>query len=114
MGAPRVATPFPFFKETAGNSQCCGCDKRIPGAPSEIPQVIARNPGDFNTMPSSGFADNGHQYLKMDKAAKLEMFEKPIPIGTGQFRNEISPRVEEFYQRDRSELNLDLIHKDKH
>ena len=114
MGAPRVATPFPFFKETAGNSQCCGCNKRIPGAPSEIPQVIARNPGDFNTMPSSGFADNGHQYLKMDKAAKLEMFEKPIPIGTGQFRNEISPRVEEFYQRDRSELNLDLIHKDKH
>ena len=25
MGAPRVATPFPFFKETENNQGCCGC-----------------------------------------------------------------------------------------
>ena len=25
MGTPRVAQPFPFFKETEGNKDCCQC-----------------------------------------------------------------------------------------
>jgi hypothetical protein len=27
MGAPRVSSPFPFFKETEANPNCCGCNK---------------------------------------------------------------------------------------
>ena len=112
MGAPRVSQPFPFFKETESNSQCCGCSKSA--SPSEIPQVTARNKADFNTMPSSGFVDTGNHYLRVDKMAKMELFDKPIPIGTGQYKNAISPHTDEFFQRDRLNLNLDLVEKDKH
>jgi hypothetical protein len=27
MGAPRVANPMPFFKETETNKECCQCQK---------------------------------------------------------------------------------------
>jgi len=27
LGAPRVAQPFPFFKETEKQNQCCQCQK---------------------------------------------------------------------------------------
>jgi len=112
QGAARVSQPFPFFKETESNSQCCGCDAKIKGAPSEIPQVIAANQQDFNTMPSSGFVDTGHHFLKIDKTASLNMFEKPVPIGTGQYSNAMNPHVRSFNQRDRRAMNLDLIHQD--
>ena len=112
MGAPRVAQPFPFFKETESNTQCCGCNKRV-GAPSEIPQVHAVSASMTNTMPSSAFVDNGHHYLKLDKAAKIEMFDKPIPMGTGQIRDHVQPYLDEFNQRDRRAVNVDLIQRDK-
>jgi hypothetical protein len=114
MGAPRVAQPFPFFKEAESNKQCCGCEKRLSGAPSEIPQVNAINPAQFNTMPSSGFVDNGHQFLKIDKSATLEMLAKPRILGTGQYRSDTHPEVSTFHERDRTSMNLDLIHKDKY
>jgi hypothetical protein len=28
LGAPRVAAPMPFFKETESNNQCCQCQKQ--------------------------------------------------------------------------------------
>jgi hypothetical protein len=27
MGGSRVASPFPFFKETEKNKDCCSCNK---------------------------------------------------------------------------------------
>jgi hypothetical protein len=27
MGGARVAAPFPFFKETSANKECCSCQK---------------------------------------------------------------------------------------
>ncbi len=111
MGAPRVAQPFPFFKEVESNKQCCGCGKL--GATSDIPQVNVANPADFSGLPVSGMADNGSHLLKIDKSADVKLFDKPVVMGTGQYRNEHIPYTSEFNQRDRRELNLNLLHKDR-
>jgi len=116
MGAPRVAQPFPFFKETETNSKCCGCGNGNGrsgfGAPSEIPQVVGMNPAQFNTMPSSTFLNNGHHFMKVDNSASIEMLRQPIAVGTGQITGAHTPRSEEF-EKARTQLNLDLVHRDK-
>jgi len=117
MGAPRVAQPFPFFKESESNKRCCGCGisngrSPPPGAPSEIPQVVGINPALTNVMPSSGFIDNGHHFLKIDKSAQVEMFDKPQIIGTGQFTRSAVPHTLEW-GRDRETINMDLLYRDR-
>ena len=116
MGAPKVATPFPFFKETENNQGCCGCNSNSKGSgniiASETPQVVARDKAQFNTTPSSVISDDGHRIIKNNRKSNIEMFDKPIPTGTSMYTNVAHPNPL-VYGRDRSTLNLDLLHKDK-
>jgi hypothetical protein len=113
MGAPQLNQPFPFFKETETNQKCCGCNgNNNSGAPSEIPQINAVNPAQFNTMPSSSYINNGNHFMKIDNNSSVEMLNQPVLLGTGQLNGQHSPNSQEF-ERARTRLNLNLIHKDK-
>jgi hypothetical protein len=115
MGAPTVAQPFPFFKETEQNNRCCGCGSNGRsgfGAPSEIPQVVGVNPGQFNTMPSSSYLNNGNHLMKIENSATVEMLKNPVPVGTGQYTGASVPNTLEF-PKARTSLNINLIHKDR-
>jgi hypothetical protein len=117
MGAPKVAQPFPFFKETESNQRCCGCKggngRTGFGAPSEIPQVVGMDPAMMNTMPSSGYVNNGHHLIKTENTASVEMLKDPVVLGTGDLKGTHVPNTLEF-QKARTRLNLDLLHKDRH
>ena len=115
MGPPSVSQPFPFFKETESNQKCCGCNGTNgtgAGAPSEIAQINAVNPAQFNTMPSSQYTNNGSHLMKIEKTASVEMLDRPVLLGTGQLTGGHSPRTEEF-DKARTRLNLNLVHRDK-
>ena len=115
MGAPRVATPFPFFKETENNQGCCGCKNNQNNSfnvISETPQVVANNKGQFNTTPSTVITDDGHRVVKNDRKSNIELFDKPIPTGPSLYNGLASPKPE-VYERDRTMLNLNKLQKDK-
>lgn len=118
MGAPQVTQPFPFFKETETNQNCCGCNKNggqapfVGSAASEIPQVVGVDPGLFNTMPSSATVFNGHQLLRTDRSASVQMLQNPLPIGTGQLNGAHAPVNREF-GKAQTLINMDLVHADK-
>ena len=113
LGAPRVSQPFPFFKETESNQSCCQCANNRDVVASENPQVIANNPGMFNTMPSTQYVANGNHFVKVDKQASVEMLKDPVPLGTKQIRGEHYPKAIEF-EKARTQMNLDAVHKDKY
>jgi hypothetical protein len=118
MGAPRVSPPFPYFKETETNKNCCGCGNNKNGrlgygAPSEIPQIAVADRAQFNTMPSSGYINNGNHLLKVENSASVEMLKQPVIMGTGQLVGGSVPNIRE-YGKAQTRLNLDLLHKDSH
>jgi hypothetical protein len=112
LGAPRVAQPFPFFKESEKNTSCCGCAQNKQVA-SEYPQVMASNPSMFNTMPSSKFVTNGSHTVKVDKSANIQMLKNPVLLGPQQYSASHKPQSEEF-ERARISLNLNKIHQDRY
>jgi hypothetical protein len=129
MGAPAISHPFPIFKESETNRNCCGCgNNQFPSAagvdsPSassgffggdrvgNTPQVVADNKALFSRRPQTTFLNNGERLIKVERTADVEMF-PPQDIGTGQLSNRSYPNVPE-YQRDRRLLNLNMIHNDK-
>jgi hypothetical protein len=116
LGAPKVSQPFPFFKETEKNQRCCGCgngDGRTGfGAPSEIPQVVGIDRSLTNTMPSSGYINNGGQMLKVEQTASVEMLKNPVPLGTGTLTGAHVPHARE-YEKFRRIINSNLINRDR-
>ena len=111
-GAPKVSQPFPFFKETETNQGCCGCQAGR-SAPSEIPQITAANPAQFNTMPSSGFINTGNHLLKIENTASIEMLKQPVVLGTTLLTGAHHPNTQEF-GKEKVRLNLDMMHRDKY
>jgi hypothetical protein len=76
MGAPRVAQPFPFFKEAEKNPGCCGCQKS---------QMSAINPIDANTRTSRTINDFGTHVVESETKNRVENFEHPKPIGDSYY-----------------------------
>jgi hypothetical protein len=129
MGTPSVAHPFPIFKETESNKNCCGCgSNQFPNAVGvaspaglsgfvggdrvgENTQVVADNKALFTRRPQTTIINNGERLIQYQKTAEVEMF-PPQAIGTGQLSNRNHPYVPE-YQRDQRLLNLNMIHNDK-
>jgi hypothetical protein len=116
MGAPAVSHPFPIFKETETNKNCCGCGNNqfpISGGDrvGENSQVVVDNKALYTTRPSTTIVNNGERIFKIEKTAQLEIT-PPQTIGTSQYSNRGYPNVPEF-QRDSRMLNLNLIHNDK-
>ena len=113
QGGSGISPAFPFFKETESNKQCCGCAGKIrtgSGAPTENGQIIGVNGGMKNTFPSTQISDNGTHFLRVDKRAKVEMFKKGKPLGTGQYGSTNSNNND--WEKARPSLNLDLIYQD--
>ena len=104
---------FPFFKETESNKQCCGCGafRKGQGAPTESPQIVGVNGAITNTFPSSQLVDNGSHFLRVDKRAKVELFKKGKPLGTGQYGGTNGNNRD--WEKTRPSLNLDLIYQDR-
>ncbi len=113
LGAPRVAQPFPFFKEAESNQSCCQCANQRGVVASENPQVVATDPALFNTMPSTQYVKNGSHFVKVDKQANVEMLSNPVPLGPEQLRGEHYPKAIEF-DKSRTQMNLEKIRQDKY
>ena len=73
---------------------------------------MAKDPGMFNTMPSSQFIANGSHMVKVDKSATIEMLKSPMLLGPEQYTSNHRPNVEQF-EKKKISLNLEKIHKDK-
>jgi len=112
LGVPRVAQPFPFFKEAEANKSCCQCENNRGVYASESPQAVANDPGMFNTMPSSQMISNGNHFIKVDKTANIEMLRNPVPIGSETLRGEHTPKTQE-YEKFRTQMNINNVYKDK-
>jgi len=87
--ASGVSMPFPFFKETEKNPNCCGCNKPLPVVdPSNVWSKNQRTINDFGT-----------QVVQQDDRSRYETFKHPIQVGDsyydtpkgviGQFENTV-------------------------
>merc|ERR1712151_795313 len=114
LGAPRVAQPFPFFKETEEDKRCCGCDGRRTGtgAPSDIPQVVGLDKGMTNETPIDGIVDTPSHVYGVSRTAKVNMLRNPVALGTGQFTGSTNPNYRE-YKSSMDKINLDMAFDDK-
>ena len=78
MGAPRVAQPFPFFKEAEKNPNCCGCQN------SQRQLVSA---ADARTRAAQSINDFGTHVVETTTKSRLDPFDHPVPIGDSYFEN---------------------------
>ena len=76
MGAPRVSTPFPFFKETEGNQGCCGCKNNQARLLSDI---------DARTRTSRTINDFGTHVVTSENSERIDNFARPKQIGDSYF-----------------------------
>ena len=113
MGAPRVSQPFPFFKETESNKDCCQCAQNRNVYANENPQVVANNPADFNTMPTTSYVANGSHFVKVEKSSSVETLRNPVPLGPALLRKEHAPQQGDAFEKARVRINLDRVHKDR-
>jgi hypothetical protein len=111
MGAPAVAAPMPFFKETETNQKCCGCGGAGGNVVAESPQVTNINPAMTNTMSSSATIQTQDHLLRIEKGAQVEMLSTPVALGTGQMLGIHQPNAQEF-EKYRTSMNLNMIHQD--
>jgi len=72
MGAPKVAQPFPFFKESETNQKCCGCgDKPL--------QMITQRQA--ATTADREIHDFGTHVVQTDTKRRTDLYEHPKQIG---------------------------------
>jgi len=77
MGAPKVAQPFPFFKETEQNPSCCGCNKPL----SVVSPIQAA------TQAARTIHDYGTNVVQNDMKTRSMLFEHPIQIGDSYYNH---------------------------
>ena len=81
---------------------------------SEIPQVIANFPHQFDTRQQINHrVQTQNQDLLYNGKSSVTLFEKPIEIGVGQYRKEANPSNINSLQASIESQNLDLIYKNK-
>jgi len=73
MGAPRVSTPFPFFKETETNKGCCGCNKQSNN--TLVSNIVA------NTRTARTINDFGSHVVTTETQSRNDIFPTPKQIG---------------------------------
>jgi hypothetical protein len=92
-GSPSVATPFPFFKETESNSNCCGCDKNkstgdSQGIHYEIPQL---NLDPINKRGSEIIEQRPGSVTRIKTENNFDFFKKQEPVGPPQLSSNSVP-----------------------
>lgn len=112
LGVPQVAQPFPFFKESEKNNNCCSCGEKSNFA-NGADQVFANNKGDFNTMPSTNYISNENHFVKVDKNASIELLKNPVPLGTALMTGDHYPR-EQSFEKFKTRVNIANIQRDKY
>ena len=111
---PLAASPFPFFKESESNKNCCSCGKdntsksNLPNF-KQVVEIV--NPALTNTMPSSAVIQKGNHLLKVENKANIEMLKTPVPLGTPQLTDAHAPLTPGF-SAYKASINIDKIHKD--
>merc|ERR1712166_282887 len=129
LGAPKVAQPFPFFKEAEKNSECCQCPGKTSfleveaTGPSHLspthtyanenPQFVAADRAAFNTMPSSTMVANGSHFVKVDRSSSVETLKNPVPLGPGLLRPEHNGDQGQKFDKARIRINLKRVHDDR-
>ena len=116
LGAPKVAQPFPFFKEAEENKSCCQCGNKAERDglyARENPSFVANNPADFNTMPSTQYVANGSHFVKVEKTSSVETLKNPVPLGPSLLRKEHVPAQGDKFEKARVRINLDRVHQDR-
>ena len=108
-GMRSIQTPFPMFKETETNKECCSCGNNN-GFP-RYKQVVADNAKDFDTRPQSKVIDTQNHFMKIDKTAKVSLMKQPVKIGTSVMTDKHAPQSEEFLAAKEG-LNIDRIYKE--
>ena len=88
MGAPRVATPFPFFKEAETNQGCCGCNKQN--------QYLSNI--DAATRTSRTINDFGSHVVSSEQKERISTFAIPKQIGDSYYEMP-SKEFAEFEQK---------------
>ena len=78
MGAPRVAQPFPFFKEAEANKDCCGCGQK---------PVQLVTEAQANTVAKREIHDFGTHVVQTDSKARTQVFDHPVQIGDSYYNN---------------------------
>jgi hypothetical protein len=78
MGAPRVAQPFPFFKESETNQKCCGCGDN---------QLKVITPQQAATTATREIHDFGTHVVQTDTKRRTDLFEHPKQIGDSYYNH---------------------------
>jgi hypothetical protein len=100
MGTPKVVQPFPFFKETESNSNCCGCDQANKGVSFEIPQISIGEP--INKMPQRQISVTPNSVTQTETITDLEFFKTQDLLAPPQITSSNIP------ERDLNRLNGQL------
>merc|ERR1712151_39507 len=84
LGTPKVATPFPFFKETAKQDDppCCKCSKGKNSYKEmhESDNLNLAYNNYLDTRPKTKFFANKSHYFKLEKTATIETLETPNSV----------------------------------
>ena len=106
-GARGIAPAFPFFKETEQNQRCCGCNKPHETL-NQYPRITGLNPALVSSAPSSQYISTPSDVMRVDRSAKIEIMQKPRPLGAGHYTNTAFPNSREYQQtKDNFNLNID-------
>jgi hypothetical protein len=112
MGTPMVSQPFPFFKETESNTNCCGCGGNNPSnvSLSEIPQINNLDETLINNRQTrTHYIDDGQMIHKVVRENRVDLLNTPVETGSRQ----IPASETSIPEQARTSFNMDLINQDK-
>jgi hypothetical protein len=64
-------------------------------------------------MPTTSYVANQSHFVKVEKTSTIETLGNPVPLGASLLRKEHSPNQGDNYEKLRTRINIDRIHKDK-
>ena len=107
-GMPVINQPFPFFKETETNKECCACQGQ---SQPRFKQITANSPADFQTRPTTQIIDTQSHFLKIEKDAKVSLLNTPNQVGPSLLTDTHTP-TSPAYLGAKDGLNSDKIYKE--
>jgi hypothetical protein len=64
-------------------------------------------------MPSTNYISNQNHFVKVERSSTIETLNSPVPLGPSLLRKENTPNQGDQYERARTRLNIDRIHRDR-
>jgi hypothetical protein len=64
-------------------------------------------------MPSTKYVANESHFVKVENSSSIETLQNPVPLGPSLLRSEHSPNQGGGFEKARTRINIDRIHKDK-